>query len=68
MRLCVHIGNVDLIKQRIVGDLLAMGDGARLSVEVKRWVDKRTLSMNAMQHCIYADVSKYLISNGRLEL
>lgn len=61
------LGNADLIKQRLVDELNAMGDGAKLSVDVKRWVDKRTLSMNALQHCIYAEVSRYLISKGRLE-
>lgn len=61
------MGNVDLIKQRLVDELNAMGDGARLSVEVKKWVDKRSLSMNALQHCIYAEVSRYLISKGRSE-
>lgn len=35
LKLCMWLGNADLIKQRLVDELNAMGDGARLSVEFK---------------------------------
>tara|TARA_R100000951_G_scaffold98181_1_gene88054 strand:- start:904 stop:1347 length:444 start_codon:yes stop_codon:yes gene_type:complete len=46
-----------------VAKLLA--DGKTLSVEVKEFRKKRSLSQNAFQHSIYGQISKHLISKGR---
>lgn len=67
LKLCAHSGNLDLISSKLKDELSSMPSGSRLCVEVKKWVDKRTLSMNSLQHCIYAEVSRYLILKGRLE-
>jgi len=37
----------------------------RYRVSIKEWRDKRSLSQNTLQHSIYGEVSKYLISRGR---
>ena len=42
-------------------------EGKRYRVTIVEWKDKRTLSMNALQHAIYGDISKYLIKNGRTD-
>ena len=31
------------------------------------WKDKRSIDQNSFQHAIYADISKYLITNGRTD-
>lgn len=58
MKLCLHIGNVDLIKQRLVDELIAMGEGARLSVEVKKWVDKRSIKQNSTYFMWLGEIAK----------
>lgn len=40
-------------------------EGGRYRVTIKKWREKRSLSQNALQHVIYSEVSKYLISRGR---
>ena len=54
--------NVGYIIQIISSAILA---GKVLRVQVSEWREKRSLSQNALQHVIYSDISKYLISKGR---
>lgn len=34
-------------------------------ITIKLWREKRSISQNALQHCIYDEVSKFLIKKGR---
>ena len=36
-------------------------------ITVKGWRESRSLSMNALQHVVYGEISKYLISKGRVD-
>lgn len=58
MKLCMWLGNADLIKQRLVDELNAMGDGARLSIEFKKWVDKRSIPQNSTYHMWLGEIAK----------
>jgi hypothetical protein len=40
---------------------------AGFRIEWKQWRDTRSLSQNAFQHVIYAEISAYLISRGRTD-
>ena len=48
---------------KLISDAVLMGK--TLKVEIGEWREKRSLSQNALQHVIYGDVSKYLVSRGR---
>jgi len=39
--------------------------GKRYRVKIVEWREKRSITQNALQHCIYETVSKFLISKGR---
>lgn len=52
------LGNADLIKQRLVDELNAMGDGARLSIEFKKWVDKRSIPQNSTYWLWLGEIAK----------
>lgn len=46
-----------------IGEGLAAGNEYRLKIEPYR--EKRTLSQNALAHCWFTELSKYLIKRGR---
>ena len=46
-----------------IGRLVVTGKSYRVSVV--EWRDKRSLSQNSLQHSVYTELSKYLISKGR---
>lgn len=50
---------------KMISDAIMSGKVLRLSLA--EWKEKRSLSQNALQHVIYGDVSKYLISHGRTD-
>lgn len=45
MRLCVHSSNVDIVYHRLKEELLK-SNGKKLSLELKQWRDKRSISQN----------------------
>ena len=47
--------------------MITTNDGKAWRVTVKGWRESRSLSQNALQHVIYADLSRYLILKGRKE-
>ncbi|WP_038024560.1 recombination protein NinB [Tatumella sp. UCD-D_suzukii] len=58
----LHTTNFQAIGQQL-SELLQSGNSFRLKVEP--WRERRSLSQNSMQHAWYAEISRYLIRNGR---
>ena len=50
---------------QLVYDL--MKEPKKYRVNIVLWRDKRSISQNSLQHVIYNEISKYLISKGRIE-
>jgi hypothetical protein len=44
-----------------------MKEPKKYRVNIVEWRSKRSISQNSLQHVIYSDISKYLISKGRIE-
>ena len=44
-----------------------MKEPKKYRVNIVLWREKRSISQNSLQHVIYSDISKYLISKGRIE-
>lgn len=58
LKLCMHAGNADLICSKLKDEIGAMGEGARLSVEVKKWVDKRSIPQNYTMWLWLGEIAK----------
>lgn len=65
LKLCMHSGNADFICSKLKSELSAIGDGARMSVEVKKWVDKRSIPQNSTMWLWLGEISKQV--NRRTE-
>ncbi len=58
------VGSIGLLIKQI-WDLDLNNKAYRVSVIA--WREKRSLSQNALQHVIYAELSKYLVARGRTD-
>ena len=52
---------------KLVTELLTSNQTKKFRVNIIGWKERRSLSLNAFQHAIYGDISKFLISHGRKE-
>ena len=50
---------------KLVTELLTSNQTKKYRVNIVEWREKRSLSLNAFQHAIYGDISKFLIKHGR---
>lgn len=58
LKLCAHSGNLDLISSKLKDELSSMPSGSRLCVEVKKWVDKRSIPQNSTYHMWLGEIAK----------
>lgn len=65
LKLCAHSGNLDLISSNLKDELSSMPSGSRLCVEVKKWVDKRSIPQNSTYHMWLGEIAKQV--NRRTE-